>query len=62
MTCTFTHGFLLDSATSVRIELDTCNLRFLPAHLASGIDTQISASKVLFSFSQGDAEVTLRAV
>ena len=57
--CVFTHGFFLDIATSMTLELDTCNVRFLPANLADGIDKEITSPKVLFSFTQNDADITL---
>ena len=58
-TCVFTHGFYLDTANSVTLELDTCNVRFVPAHMAKGVDKLISSAKVLFSFPQNDPEITL---
>ena len=57
--CVFTHGFYLDTANAISLELDTCNVRFLPAHMAQGVDKQIRSAKVLFSFPQNDPDMTL---
>ena len=59
--CQFTDGFFLDRAKSIVLQLDTCELRFLPSHLASGVDQQITSPKVLFSYTQNDADVVLEA-
>ena len=57
--CVFTHGFFLDRVNSIVLKLDTCNLRFLPAHLGEGVDKGITSPKVLFSFSKHDPAVVL---
>ena len=59
VSCNFTHGFYLDTASSMALELDTCDVRFLPAHMADGVDKDIRAPKVLFSITQNDPDVTL---
>ena len=57
--CVSSHGFYLDRANSVNLELDTCSLRFLPAYLGHGADKEIKSPKVLFAFPNTDADIIL---
>ena len=59
--CDYTQEFFLDTATQLVLDVDYCNVRFVPpSHFTSPSDTQITAMKVKFAILE-DPSIVLDA-